>query len=67
MTYLLVLKLALESKLGEFGDSLTYWELFWKPRESVGIFVDLFGIFELTIVVVEKKLLYNITILFYLS
>ena len=48
------LELALERKLDKSEDSPTHWELFWKPRGSNGLFVDLFQFFELTMIVVRR-------------
>jgi len=49
------LELALESKLGDSEESPTYLELSWRPGRSAGFFVDLFGFFELTMVVVRER------------
>jgi len=46
---------ALERKLGESEESPTYLELSWRPGGSAGFFVDLFGFFELTMVVVRER------------
>ena len=48
------LELALERKLDKSEGSPTHWELFWKPRGSNGLFVNLFQFFELTMIVVRR-------------
>ena len=48
------LELALERKLDKSENSPTHWELFWKPGGSYRLFIDLFGFFELTIIVVRR-------------
>jgi len=52
---LLALELALESRFRESGDSPTYFELSWRPEGSVEFLIDLFRIFELTMVVVRER------------
>jgi len=54
-THFPALELALDSKLGESGDSTTHLALSWRPEGSAGFFVDLFGFFELTMVVVRGR------------
>jgi len=49
------LELVLESKFRESGDSPTHFELSWIPGGSVGFLIDLFRIFELTMVVVRGR------------
>ena len=49
------LELALESKFRESGDSPMPFELSWIPGGSVGFLINLFGFFELTMVVVRGK------------
>jgi len=49
------LELALESKFREFGDSPMPFELSWIPGESVGFLINLFGFFELTMVMVRGR------------
>jgi len=51
----LLLELALKSRLSESRDSPTHCELSWIPGGSVGFLIDLFRIFELTMVVVRKR------------
>ena len=52
------LELALESKFRESGDSPMFFELSWRPGGSVGILINLFGFFKLTIVVVRGREVY---------
>ena len=49
------LELALESKFRESGDSPMPFELSWIPGGSVGFLINLFGFFELTMVVVRGR------------
>ena len=49
------LELALESKFRESGDSPMSFELSWRPGGSVGVLINLFGFFELTMVVVRGR------------
>jgi len=53
------LELALESKFRESGDSPIRFELSWRPGGSVGFLIDLFRIFELTMVVVREREVVN--------
>jgi len=48
------LELALEGKLDESGDSQTHLELSWRSGGSTEFFNDLFGFFELIMVVVVR-------------
>ena len=54
-THLPALELALESKFRESGDSPMPFELSWIPGGSVGFLINLFGFFELTMVVVRGR------------
>ena len=54
-TRLPALELALESRLSESGDSPTHCELSWIPGGSVEFLIDLFRIYELTMVVVRER------------
>ena len=49
------LELALERKLDKSEDPPIHWKLFWKPWGSNGLFLDLFGFFELTMIVVRRE------------
>jgi len=49
------LELALESKFRESGNSPMSFELSWRPGGSVGLLINLFGFFELTMVVVRGR------------
>jgi len=49
------LELALESKFRESRDSPMSFELSWKPGGSVRFLINLFGFFELTMVVVRGR------------
>ena len=53
--HLPALELALESKFRESGDSPMSFELSWRPEGSVGFLINLFGFFELTMVVVRGR------------
>jgi len=49
------LELALESRLSESGDLPTHFEMSWIPGGSVGFLINLFGFFEVTMVVVRER------------
>ena len=58
------LELALESKFRESGDSPMPFELSWRPGGSVGFLINLFGFFELTMVVVRGREVWWIACMF---
>ena len=59
LDYLPTLELALKSKWDESGDSLTHWELSWRPGRSIRFFNDLFGFIELPMVVIRGRKFFN--------